>query len=257
MKFYSFGQKEKPSLFLIPGTGGHWKNNFGHVIEELKKSFYVVCASYDGFDETEETTFETILDEVKKIEDYILKEFNGKVAGMYGCSLGGSLVGHIVSRKRVLVQHAIIGSSDMDEVDEGVKAKFETWLITNILYKPIKTGRIPKFYLYIIRKKLGADYAKGIKRLIGGYVKLEFLKKKNLYNQFYSDLVTKLPHQIERKGTIIHCMYATKMGEAYLKRYRLFFKNPDIYTMEGLQHEELLLVYPKEWVKAIKQMILV
>ena len=53
-KFYHFGEKDKPAIFLLPGTCCHWKINFGEVISLLEKDFHVVCVSYDGFDETED-----------------------------------------------------------------------------------------------------------------------------------------------------------------------------------------------------------
>lgn len=254
MKFYSYGKKDKPTLFLLPGTGCHWKNNFGHVLEGLSQSFYVVCVSYDGFDETEKTTFNSILEEVKKIEDYILADFNGKITGMYGCSLGGSLVGQIVARKRVHISHAIIGSSDMDEA-EGGATKLIAWFTVNVFYSILHKGKMPRWMDKLLRKKCGEEYAEGMKHFIGSEIKMTFVTKESLYNQYYSDLVTKLPHQIEAKGTSIHCMYATKMGEKYLKRYNEYFKKPKIYTMEGMQHEELLLCKPKCWIKAIEEIM--
>ena len=56
MKIYSFGEETKPAILLLPGTCCHWKRNFGHVIPLLQEHFYVLCASYDGFDETEDST---------------------------------------------------------------------------------------------------------------------------------------------------------------------------------------------------------
>lgn len=48
MKFYHFGNKEAPVIFLLPGTCCHWKRNFGKVIPLLESDFHVVCVSYDG-----------------------------------------------------------------------------------------------------------------------------------------------------------------------------------------------------------------
>ena len=61
MKIYSFGEETKPAILLLPGTCCHWKRNFGHVIPLLQEHFYVLCASYDGFDETEDSTFPNML----------------------------------------------------------------------------------------------------------------------------------------------------------------------------------------------------
>ena len=72
MKVYEFGEKEKPCIMLFPGTCCYWKTNFGHVLENLQKHFYTLVVSYSGFDETETSTFISELDEVKKVEAYII-----------------------------------------------------------------------------------------------------------------------------------------------------------------------------------------
>lgn len=69
------------------------------MIPYLERYFYVVCISYDGFDENEEATFPTMLEETEKIESYVKKRFQGHVCCIYGCSLGGSLVGLIARAK--------------------------------------------------------------------------------------------------------------------------------------------------------------
>lgn len=100
MKIYSFGEETKPAILLLPGTCCHWKRNFGHVIPLLQEHFYVLCASYDGFDETEDSTFPNMLIETAKLENYIQKNLDGQLFAAYGCSLGGSFVGLMVQRKK-------------------------------------------------------------------------------------------------------------------------------------------------------------
>lgn len=81
-------------LLLLPVTCCHWKSNFGAVIPLLEKGFRVVCTSYDGFDETEQTVFPDMLTEAAKIEDYIQANFetSGKEGtgrtGIYGSDAG-------------------------------------------------------------------------------------------------------------------------------------------------------------------------
>ena len=108
MKIYSFGEETKPAILLLPGTCCHWKRNFGHVIPLLQEHFYVLCASYDGFDETEDSTFPNMLIETAKLENYIQKNLGGQLFAAYGCSLGGSFVGLMVQRKKIHIRHGIL-----------------------------------------------------------------------------------------------------------------------------------------------------
>ena len=81
-----------------------------------------------------------------------------------------------------------------------------------------------------------------------------WITKQSVYNQFYSDLVTKVQHGIDVPGTTIHVFYATKMGEKYEKRYCTYFKNPDI-RRHNMQHEELFCCHSAEWVEEVKKAV--
>ena len=66
-------------------------------------------------DENEEATFPTMLEETEKIESYVKKRLQGHVCCIYGCSLGGSLVGLLAQRHQISFEHGILGSSDLDQ----------------------------------------------------------------------------------------------------------------------------------------------
>lgn len=98
MKVYAFGRGDAPAIMLLPGTCCHWKGNFGHVIPLLERDLRVLCVSYDGFDETEDTEFPGMLEETEKIETYIKENCGGHIRAAYGCSLGGSFMGLLAAR---------------------------------------------------------------------------------------------------------------------------------------------------------------
>ena len=254
MKFYEFGQKENPEIMLLPGTCCHWKNNFSYVIDLLKDDFYVVCASYDGFDETEKSEFMDMQSETEKIESYINKQLKGNIHAIYGCSLGGSFVGLLLQRGKIHINHGIIGSSDFDEASR-VKAKLQAMLIIPLFYKMLHSGKVPKFIRNRMVKRSGEAYVKNGLRMMGiGGVDMSFVSKNSMKKQFYSDLVTVIGNHIEVKETKVHCFFAAKMGEEYKKRYLNHFSDPHIVEHD-LLHEELLVCYPQEWVNDVKNCV--
>lgn len=255
MKFYEFGNQNNPAIMLLPGTCCHWKNNFYQVIDLLKESFYVVCASYDGFDETEQTEFPDMITETKRIEEYITEKFHGKIHAAYGCSLGGSFIGLLMQRKQIHMEHGILGSSDLDE-QEVWKAKLQAKLFIPMVYHVIHKGSINGLILNFIKRRKGEEYAEKFLNMMLGVdgQKLDFVTRQSIENQFFSDLVTELEDGIDVTGTSIHCLYAAKMGKIYLKRYQQHFKNLHI-VKHDLQHEELLACKPKEWVETIKKCV--
>ncbi len=56
---------------------------------------------------------------------------------------------------------------------------------------------------------------------------------------YYTDLLTWLEDDIHVEHTKAHFIYAKKMGEKYLKRYRKYFRDPDIREFD-MQHEQWL-----------------
>lgn len=254
MKVYTFGNKENPAIMLFPGTCCHWKGNFGNVIPLLEKDFYVLCISYDGFDETENTEFPTMLEETEKIEEYIKEDFGGHIRAAYGCSLGGSFVGLLAARGNVHMDYGILGGSDLDQ-SSPFAAAITAGIMIPLLYPFVRDGR---FKLKLLQKRLERR-EKEMPEYVGEFMKSfggarRYVTKKSCKNQFYSDLVTPLPDKIYLEGTEIHIFYALKMGEKYRARYMRHFANPVIHEQD-MQHEELLVRYPEKWAELVKSII--
>lgn len=253
MRVYAFGDNTKPVILLLPGTCCHWKANFGKVIPLLESDFYVACVSYDGFDETEQSVFPDMLAEAEKIEQYVQNHFGGRICAAYGCSLGGSFVGLLVQRGNIHIDHAILGSSDLDQ-DGPMAAKFKTVIITPILHGMFQKGRLPRFMRKRLEQKPSEErlyYEKMLDMFGINNTRMAFVRKESIRNQFYSDLVTSLETGISVPGTTVHCFFAAKMGKKYLDRYKHYFKVPNI-RRHDLQHEELLICNPEQWVQEIQ-----
>ena len=251
MKVYAFGDANAPVMLLLPGTCCHWRGNFEKVIPLLADAFRVLCVSYDGFDETENTEFPTMLEETEKIEAYIREHCGGHIRGAYGCSLGGSFVGLLAARQNIRMDYGILGSSDLDQASP-LAARLQTNLLLPLIYPVIRDGQFKSRFLQKRLKKREAEmggYVKAFMDMLGGarpYVTLQSCK-----NQFYSDLVTPLPEKIDAPGTEMHIFYALKMGEKYRERYERHFARPVIHEQD-LQHEELLACYPERWAALVK-----
>ncbi len=251
MKIYAFGAENAPVILLLPGTCCHWKGNFGKVIPLLADSFRVLCVSYDGFDETESTEFPTMLEETEKIEAYLREHGGGHIRAAYGCSLGGSFVGLLAARQNISMDYGILGSSDLDQASP-LAAKLQTNLLVPLIYPLLRDGQFKSRFLQKRlqkREKEMGEYVKTFMDMLGGV--RPYLTKQSCKNQFYSDLITPLPDQIDVPGTEIHIFYALKMGEKYRARYEQHFAHPVIHEQD-LQHEELLACYPEKWAQLVK-----
>lgn len=253
MKFYTFGDTAKPVFMTLPGTICHWKSGFDAYISELTEHFCVICVSYDGFDETEDTIYPDMQSEAKKIEAYVRENLNGHVFCIYGCSLGGSYAAYLLQRRHIAIDHIIIGSSDMDQTSAFL-AKMQCWLVTGILHGVLKNGCLPGWMQRVNEKKMQKHpetrvYREKFIALFTG-ADMSFVKKESVYNQFYSDLVTEIENGLDVSGSAIHVFYAQKMGEKYLKRYQQHFPHADI-RIQNMEHEELFLCHHDLWLREV------
>ena len=103
------------------------------MIPLLADSFRVLCVSYDGFDETEQTEFPTMLEETEKIEAYLKTHCGGHIRAAYGCSLGGSFVGLLAARQNIHMDYGILGSSDLDQASP-LTASLQTDFLLPLIY---------------------------------------------------------------------------------------------------------------------------
>ena len=162
MKIYYFGAEDAPVLLLLPGTCCHWKSNFGAVIPLLADSFRVLCVSYDGFDETEQTEFPTMLEETEKIEAYLKTHCGGHIRAAYGWSLGGSFVGLLAARQNIHMDCGILGSSDLDQASP-LAASLQTDFLLPLIYPVVRDG---KFKAKFLQKRLAQFVASFLAEII-------------------------------------------------------------------------------------------
>lgn len=248
MLCHEFGDSSKPIIILLPGTMCHWYANFAKVISSLIEDFFVVVVSYTGFDIKDKSDYTSVLAEVEKIEAHIKHSYHGKVLAVYGSSLGGTFVAHLVARRKIQLSYAVIGSSDFDQ-SHRLPAYLKSKFLVKLMWSYVTKGHFKPKCLHNYFEKASAkdSYVKEIFSFVKG---MEFVSKTSVFNQYFSDLITPLPCHVESSDCQVHIFYAEKMGEKYLKRYKKHFKNPIIHRQK-YRHEELLALYPKKWYQSV------
>ena len=136
-----------------------------------------------------------------------------------------------------------------------MESKLKCKIVVPLLHKIVSAGEYPKALQGLMEKKR-TPYRDKFMSMFGiGNGGLPFMKRESVYNQFYSNLVMPLEENICVHGTTVHCFYAEGMGEEYLSRYRKHFKDPVIHRFD-MEHEELLVLYPEQWVQKITEVCL-
>lgn len=233
MQFDEMGLTTGKTLFLLPGTACDYQTNFGAVLDALGEKYHLVCVNYDGFDGNG-SIFPDMISVTEKIERYILKHFDGKIDGAIGSSLGSSFVGQLIQRQNVHLDHGIFGSSDLDQ-----SGRFSAWLQSKLVV-PLLTsftkGEKKKARTREKLKQLFEMSDETADRFMGCFEKFS---PESIRNEYYTDLLTWLEDDIHVAHTKAHFIYANKMGEKYLRRYRKHFRDPEIREFD-MQHEQWL-----------------
>lgn len=233
MKFQEYGKENEKTLLLLPGTCCDFETNFEAVLEDLAAKYHLICVNYDGFDGSD-LIFPDMLTITAKIEDYIRENFDGKIDGALGSSLGGSFVAQLILRENIHLDHGIFGSSDLDQ-----SGAFAAKLQTKIMY-PLLAGAAKKDRKGGTMKKLMVKGFGMSEKVADGFMAcFARFDPKSILNEYYSDLITCLPEDIHVEGTRAHFIYANKMGKKYKKRYEKYFRDPDIQEFD-MQHEQWL-----------------
>ena len=245
MKFVETGNGNGKTLMLLPGTCCNYQTNFGAVLDRLGEKYHLICVNYDGFDGSG-TVFPDMITVTGKIERYIIENHSGRLDGALGSSLGGSFVGQLIQRKNVHLDHGIFGSSDLDQ-----SGGFSAWLQSKLVV-PLLTG-------FTGSEKKKAKTKEKLKSLfeMNDEAADQFMacfaqfSPESIKNEYYTDLITWLEEDIHVEHTKAHFIYANKMGEKYLKRYKKYFRDPDIREFD-MQHEQWLLGGEKYVVPVLK-----
>ena len=233
MTFEERGNMEGKTLMLLPGTCCDWQTNFGSVIDKLEPKYHLICVNYDGFDGSD-LIFPDMLTVTSKIEQYIKDNHGGRIDGAIGSSLGSSFVGQLIQRENIHMDHGIFGSPDLDQSGK-VAARLQAMLVTPLLTSFTK-GEKKRNKTRDKLKKFFEMSDETAEKFMGCFEKFN---PESIKNEYYTDLITYLNDDIHVEGTTAHFIYAKKMGEKYLKRYRKYFRDPEIVEFD-MQHEQWL-----------------
>ncbi|MBR6090203.1 MAG: hypothetical protein IKP86_09740 [Anaerolineaceae bacterium] len=233
MQYDEMGTMSGKTMMLLPGTACDYQTNFGTVLDRLGEKYHLICVNYDGFDGSG-LIFPDMITVTEKIERYILENHNGRIDGAIGSSLGSSFVGQLIQRRNVHLDHGIFGSPDLDQT-----GKFSAWLQSKLVVPLLTSFTGNEKKKAKTREKLKGFFDMNDEtadKFMNCFAKFS---PESIRNEYYTDLITYLEDDIHVEHTKAHFIYAKKMGEKYLKRYRKYFHDPDIREFD-MQHEQWL-----------------
>ncbi len=233
MTFEEFGTEHEKTMMLLPGTCCDWQINFRNVFSRLEEKYHLICVNYDGFDGSD-LIFPDMLTVTAKIEQYIQEKHGGRLDAALGSSLGSTFVGQLIQRQNVHIDHGIFGSPDLDQCGL-IPAKLQSMLVVPLLTSATKGEKKRRKTVELLMAKMQMK-EETAEQFVASFSRF---RPESIKNEFYTDLLTYLRDNIQVEHTKVHFIYASKMGEKYLKRYKKYFADPDIREFD-MQHEQWL-----------------
>jgi len=108
MKYFEFGEENPVTLMLLHGVDTTWKLSFTDFIEVAKHKYHIIAVAEGGFNQDEpEVDAVSVIAEAKKITEYIVENFDGRLDIILGESLGCMIMTEILLDPRISVHTAI------------------------------------------------------------------------------------------------------------------------------------------------------
>lgn len=140
MKFLTHGEKENRALMLIHGMA-NTSDLFDPLLPYLN-DYYVIVCELDGHSPNEDGDFVSVTDAAQKIEEYVKNHLNGRLYGLLGFSLGGTIATEVISRGNIEVDRTVLDAAFV--IKMGVMTYPFKWIFQGSIWSIKKNIHVPK-----------------------------------------------------------------------------------------------------------------
>ena len=244
MTFHTYGDKEKPSLLLIPGLGVSYEI-FLPLIDLLKARFRILTVGIDGFLLGQESAFTSIDDQAGQVIQYVQENLGGHLDLAYGLSLGGKILSRIMEMDRIIIDHAILDAAPLLPLPK--------WCINPLRYYQSFNVWTCYHWTCFWRWIFHSHY---FDVLLDECRKVWPSGKGKAVRDGYKDVYT---HKLESiLGDDIHFWYGTKeafVAEPQARHLCALHRDTHVEIFPGMNHGQLLIDHPGEVAERMEKML--
>lgn len=125
MRFITMGSEEYPTLLFIHGLSATAESCYGRVGRLLEEHWHIALCELDGHYDGS-PAFRGIDDACEQVEAYVSEKHGGRIRGMVGLSLGGTIAVSILSRRRIQIEKTVLDVAFC--VDMGILKGLYGWV---------------------------------------------------------------------------------------------------------------------------------
>ena len=137
MKYFEYG-KEHDEIMVILHGGGTSYRGVEPTAKLLGEKYHVILVAYDGFNPSEpETEFVSPMDEARRLGDYVVSNYGGKIDILYGISYGCRILMEVLADERLSITTTIadgMGLRDYPDIKSKAGKDIYCFFFTGLFY---------------------------------------------------------------------------------------------------------------------------
>ena len=245
MLFNEFGSKKDPPILLLHGMMQDWRSEY-ELLKPLEEHYRLIIPAQDGFYDGSEN-FTSFADQARQIEEYLQKNYSGKIHGAYGCSQGGLMLTELLTRNKI-----DMGTVIMDGCYVAHQGKISGWVTYKMFCKIKNDGKFP-WLMNVMMALMGNKK----EEVTGNFMDAMYMNASDetVRRNFMENYTYHTRPEIAENKSMVHLWCGSKEPYAIkshniLKKY---LKNYKEEIMEGLGHGEFLTKHSEKCCEKIRK----
>lgn len=246
MNIHEFGKEHGQVLLFLHASCTSWEFYLAS-IRRLAQWYHVVIPAMPGHDPDAAEEYTSVEQIAEDLERWLAERGHTRVHGLYGLSMGGSIAIYLLANRRIHFDKAVI--------DAGITPYQLPWLVTRAIalrdFGMVELGKHSRRLLemaYPVEKyvKEGLDAMQQM---------LRHMTARTIWRVFESCNNYSMPKRIRAPETQMQYWYGSKEKRArawdidYVKKH---FPNAGFVEIPGLDHAELALLQPEDFVRRLE-----
>lgn len=245
MNIHEFGQENRECVLFLHASCTGW-DFYEESIRLLAQRYHVIVPAMPGHDLTTNEDYTSVEEITEALENWLLARGYSRVHGLYGLSMGGSMVIRLLADNKIQFDKAVI--------DAGITPYQLPWILTRFIavrdFLMVELGKHSRRLLELAYplEKYGAEDLDWMERM------LKHMSARTIWRVFDSCNNYSMPKPVPVPSTEIQYWYGSLEKKArawdidYVKKN---FPGTKFVEIGGLDHAEYALLHPEEFTARI------
>lgn len=240
MNIHEFGQENQECVLFLHASCTSW-DFYEESIRLLAERCHVIVPAMPGHDLTTDEDYTSVERIAAELEQWLLERGHPRVHGVYGLSMGGSIVLRLLVNGRILFDKAVI--------DAGITPYQLPWIVTRFIalrdFGMVELGKHSRKLLELAYppEKYGTEGLDWMERV------MKHMSAKTIWRVFDSCNNYDMPKPVPTVSAKMQYWYGSLEKKArawdidYVKKN---FPRARFVEIPGLDHAEFALLHPAE-----------